>query len=102
MQFEGSALTAILTSQYETVSIHNRFGYAERDVQPMKALWFTEHGSWVGIGNRRRIRYLRPRTTLFRLSAGSQTTERVRNDWGVIIGAPRSGVCHRAGRESGC
>jgi hypothetical protein len=26
---------------------------------------------------------------------GSHTTERIRNDWGVIIGAPRSGLQHR-------
>ena len=43
---------------------------------------------FVGIGNRRRIRFLRPRTSTTILNAGSHTTQRLQDGAGVNIAHP--------------
>lgn len=42
----------------------------------------------VGIGNRRRIRFLRPRESRTVLNGGSQTTQRLKDPAGVNISHP--------------
>ena len=43
---------------------------------------------FIGVGNRRRIRFLRCRTRKFRLNAGSRTTERLKDGSGINISHP--------------
>jgi hypothetical protein len=43
---------------------------------------------FIGIGNRRRIRFLRSRTQKFPLNAGSHTTQRLKGEAGLNIAPP--------------
>jgi hypothetical protein len=43
---------------------------------------------FVGIGNRRRLRFLRSRTQQFALNAGSHTTQRLKGEGDVNIAHP--------------
>lgn len=43
---------------------------------------------FVGIGNRRRVRFLRRRTQVFAVNAGSHTTQRLKSDAGAHIAHP--------------
>ena len=43
---------------------------------------------YVGVGNRRRIRFIRPRSSQVILNAGSQTTQRLNDGFGRNIAHP--------------
>jgi hypothetical protein len=98
MQFEGEELRGILNQQSDLVAIHDRCGFPRGEaLEPLLAIKSVGLDLYVGVGNRRRIRYLRPLADAARppWRGGSHTTERIRNDWGVIIGAPNSGLQHK-------
>jgi serine/threonine-protein kinase len=59
----------------------------EQRYQTMDAL-ALDLDLFVGIGNRRRILFLRSRTKQFVLNAGSQTTQRLKGEAGVNIAYP--------------
>ncbi len=89
MQFEGDALAAILAQQVEAVDIHDQNCYSRGAIPAALALRMVESDIYFGVGNRRRIRYLRPCTKSGRdWCGGSQTTRRMKDTAGVIFSAP--------------
>lgn len=91
MQFSGQQLEAILSTQDEEVEVYDSEGFLRGQVRPRVAVRITCAGNYVGIGNRRRIRYLRPLNAVFdlrRLHDASRTTRRVRNDLDQLVGGP--------------
>jgi hypothetical protein len=89
MQFKGVELAAILESQAEPVGVFDDSGLFREDAEPAIALKIACDGQFVGIGHRKRIRYIRPASTRLGCSGGGQTTRRIVNDAGVIISAPK-------------
>ena len=99
MQFDGEDLRGMLNQQADLVAIHDRSGRPRGEaIEPLLAIKSMNLELYVGVGNRRRIRYLRPVADVARHQwcGGSHTTERRRDDWGVITGAPKSGLQHKA------
>jgi hypothetical protein len=97
MQFSGEQLSAILTQQNAEVAIYDGQGFFRGNVRASAAVRMIGEREFVGIGNKRRIRYLRPlwaASHLSDLNHASRTTCRIRNDGGVII-APRPYVEHK-------
>jgi hypothetical protein len=61
MRFEGDQLWAILTAQTEPVQVFNAYGRLETTYQdPRASLKVLSGGNYYGIGQRRRIRFIRP------------------------------------------
>ena len=61
MIFEGDRLWAILTAQTEPVQVLNAYGRLETTYQdPRAALRVLSGGNYYGIGQKRRIRFIRP------------------------------------------
>jgi hypothetical protein len=102
MQFEGAELTGILRRQTEAVQIHDRIGRTVDVQTPGAAVLTAATGTCVGVGNERRIRFLRPMTTSWGLNSGSQTTRPMRADGtgkyygsGQLLGNPHTLREHR-------
>lgn len=95
MRLEGDALRRILEQQAQPVAIYDARGSVLGELSPARALQYI--GSHFGVGNRIRVRHLRPCIEVARRAwrGGSNTMERIRNEWGVVIGAPKSGLQHR-------
>ena len=90
MQFEGHDLCAKLEAQPEPVDVYLPNGAKAAKVPARDTLVLAKSGAYVGVGNVGRVRYLRPLAGLVSASSvhnGSRTTQRIRNDAGVIIAA---------------
>ena len=89
MQLEGERLLSILKASCgAAVDVHNAEGRLLGSVPLKIALELATSGQYVGVGNRRRIRYLRPLTRVYSLNRGSQTTVRMRDRSGQTMGGP--------------
>ena len=91
MQFAGGQLATILNAQNQEVEVYDSEGFLRGEVRPQIAVRIASRGNYVGVGNRRRIRYLRPLDGVFdirRLHDASRTTRRVKNDRGQLISGP--------------
>ena len=89
MQFDGDALAGILAQQKQDVALRDANGYTCGDIPAALALRMVEHDLYFGIGNRRRIRYLRPCAQSRRdWCGGSHTTRRMKDASGVVFSAP--------------
>ena len=60
MQFDGTVLEQVLAGQREEVGVYDCDSFLRGLVQPWQALDMARGGRYVGIGNRRRIRVIRP------------------------------------------
>ena len=87
MYFDGQELRAILGTTDNEIELHNQHGRFQRTVSSEEAL-ALDLDLFVGIGNRRRIRFLRLRTQTFALNAGSHTTRRPKNAARKYIAQP--------------
>lgn len=87
MLFESLELREIIGRTPNEIELRNAYGRCCRILSSAEALALDLDLFW-GIGNLRRIRFLRPRTQKFVLNAGSQTTQRLKGDAGVDIGHP--------------
>lgn len=100
MRFEGEELLAILRNQKQAVQLCDAAGAPFVVVAPAIVCSFVEGlraDGFFGVGNKKRIRYVQaksPRVWGTGWRGGSHTTQRIRNDWGVIISPPRH-VEHR-------
>jgi hypothetical protein len=81
MLFEGDALRDLLLRTEVPVPLHNQYGRCCKVISSVEAL-ALDLDLFVGIGNRRRVRFLRLRTQRAVLNAGSRTTKRLRNESG--------------------
>jgi hypothetical protein len=87
MLFDGPELRTILATTPNQIELRNEYGHCHRVLSGEEAL-ALDLDLFVGIGNRRRIRFLRLRTQKFALNAGSRTTQRPKNAAGKHIAHP--------------
>jgi hypothetical protein len=87
MFIEGQELREIIRRTTNVIEVKNEFGRVARRLSSAEAL-ALDLDLFVGIGNLRRIRFLRRRTQKFTLNAGSRTTQRLRGEAGVNIAHP--------------
>ncbi len=86
MEFSGPQLSAILERQAPAVAVFNLAGVCTGEVAPGMAAKIATEGRYVGIGHKKRIRYIRPAQC--GLWHGHRTTERLRGEGGQIIAPP--------------
>jgi hypothetical protein len=87
MLFDGPELQEVLGRSGDEIELRNEYGRRTRILSRDEAL-ALDPGLFVGIGNRRRIRFLRPLTHRWALNAGSRTTQRLTDGQGVYIAHP--------------
>lgn len=89
MLFDGQELREVLVLSGDRIEIRNEYGRCHRAVSGGEALALDlDLDLFVGIGNRRRIRFLRPRTQRSAINAGSRTTQRLKGAGGINIAHP--------------
>jgi hypothetical protein len=89
MQFEGKALLKALRSQLVSrIEIRSYSGRLRGEISITAAIKIAAGGGFVGVGNRRRIRYLRPLTMHYARSSGSLFTRRLDDGFGRKIAPP--------------
>jgi hypothetical protein len=87
MLFDGQELREIIGRTQNAIELRNEHGRCCRILSGAEAL-ALDLDLFVGIGNRRRIRFLRWRTQKFGLNAGSHTTQQLKDEAGVNIAHP--------------
>ena len=87
MLFEGQQLRELIARTPNEIELRNTYGRCYRTVSSDEALTLNLD-LFIGIGNLRRIRFLRCRTRKFSLNAGSHTTQRLQGDGGINIAHP--------------
>ena len=87
MLFEGQELRELIARTPNEIELRNRHGRCCRILSKADAL-ALDLDLFVGIGNRRRILFLRSRTQNFALNSGSHTTQRLKGEGGLNIAHP--------------
>jgi hypothetical protein len=87
MLFTGPELSDVLGRTSNEIELRNQYGRCCRVISRDEAL-ALDPDLFVGIGNIRRIRFLRPRVSSTVLNAGSHTTQRMKGGSGVNITHP--------------
>jgi hypothetical protein len=87
MLFTEQELRDIIGRTPNEIELQNEHGRCCRFLSTAEAL-ALDLDLFVGIGNRRRIRFLRSRTQKFAVTAGSHTTQRLKGEAGVNIAHP--------------
>jgi hypothetical protein len=87
MLFDCQDLRTVLGTTQNAIELRNEQGRCHRIVSRDEAL-ALDLNLFIGIGNRRRIRFLRLRTQSFALNAGSRTTQRLKDASGTNIAHP--------------
>jgi len=87
MLFDGVELRQLILITPNVIELRNEYGRCCRILSRADAL-SLDLDLFVGIGNRRRIRFLRWRTQKFELTIGSRTTHRLKGESGVNIAHP--------------
>jgi hypothetical protein len=87
MMFEGRELRDLINRTSSEIELLDAYGRCYQLVSRTAAL-ALDLDQWIGIGNRRRIRFLRPRTKTFSLNAGSRTTRRLKGPGELNIAHP--------------
>src|ERR1700678_125888 len=99
MLFTGQELSDMLGGSGNDIELRNQYGRCCRMLSRSEAL-ALDLNLYVGIGNLRRLRFLRPRESNPVLNAGSHTTQRMNDGFGVNIAHPLIKE-HRAVRGTG-
>lgn len=87
MFFDGQELREIVGRTLNVIELRNEHGRCCRILSSAEAL-ALDLDLFVGIGNRRRIRFLRWRIRKFVVNAGSRTTQRLKGESGVNFAHP--------------
>ena len=87
MLFEGQELREVIDRTPNDIEFRNAHGRCCRILSRAEAL-ALDLDLFIGIGNRRRIKFLRSRTRQFALNAGSHTTQRLKGEAEVNIAHP--------------
>ncbi len=87
MKFYGAELREMVAHTTSTIELQNEYGRLCTTLSSAQALKL-DLDVFEGIGNLKRIRFLRPRTENFELHAGSRTTRRLKGKAGVHIAHP--------------
>lgn len=88
MLFDGQELREIIARTPNEIELRNEYGRCRRILSRADAL-ALDLDLFIGVGNRRRIRFLRSRTQQFALNAGSHTTQRLKGEADVNIAHPK-------------
>jgi hypothetical protein len=97
MLFDRQELRDIIARTPDAIELRNEHGRCCRVLSTAEAL-MLDLDLFVGIGNHRRVRFLRSRTQTFQLNSGSHTTQRMRGEAEVNIAHPLVRE-HRVGRS---
>jgi hypothetical protein len=87
MLFDGQELRNVLAGSSNEIELRNEHGRCCRLLSRDEAL-ALDLDQFIGIGNIRRIRFMRPRASTATLNAGSRTTQRLRDNGGKQIAHP--------------
>jgi hypothetical protein len=87
MIFQDLELRELISRTGNDIELRNEHGRLCRTLSAADAL-DLDLDLFVGIGNRRRIRFLRPRTQAVALNGGSRTTGRLKSEAGQNIAHP--------------
>jgi hypothetical protein len=87
MLFDGQELRAVLNKTENEIELRNEHGRCHRMISRDEALAF-DLDLFIGVGNRRRIRFLRLRSRTYSLNAGSRNTLRLKDSRGLNIAHP--------------
>jgi hypothetical protein len=87
MVFTGAKLSDILAHSDNEIELRNEYGRRCRVISRDEAL-ALDTDLFVGVGNLRRIRFLRAVVVRAALNAGSQTTQRLKDRSGMNIAHP--------------
>ena len=87
MLFDGQELREIVGRTLNVIELRNEHGRCCRILSSAEAL-ALDLDLFVGTGNRRRIRFLRWRTSKFVVNAGSRTAQRLKGESGVNLAHP--------------
>ena len=87
MLFDGLELRDIIDRTPDVIELRNEYGRCCRILSSAEAL-ALDLDLFVGVGNRRRIRFLRWRTRRYTLNAGSHTTKRLKGEAEMNIAHP--------------
>ena len=87
MVFEGQELREVIAPTSNEIELHNTHGRCYRTLSSGEALEL-DLDLFIGIGNLRRIRFLRSRTQKFPLNTGSHTTQRLKGEGEINIAHP--------------
>ena len=87
MLFEGQQLRDLIARTPNEIELRNTHGRCYRTLSTVEAL-ALDLDLFIGVGNLRRIRFLRSRTQKFPLNAGSHTTQRLKGDGEINIAHP--------------
>jgi hypothetical protein len=87
MLFEGQELRELIARTPNEIELRNAHGRCCRMLSSVEAL-ALDLDLFIGIGNLRRIRFLRSRTQKFPLNTGRHTTQRLKGEGGINIAHP--------------
>ena len=87
MLYDGQQLREMVGRTPNMIELRNVYGRCCRILSSDEAL-DLDLDLFVGIGNRRRIKFLRGRTQRFELNAGSYTTQRLKGESGANLAHP--------------
>jgi hypothetical protein len=88
MILTGPELNEVLARTENDMELRNEYGRCLRTITRKEAL-ALDLNLFVGIGNTRRIRFLRLRTQRWSLNLGSKHTRRVKNEAGKVVAHPQ-------------
>jgi hypothetical protein len=87
MILDGAELLEVLKRTSNAIELRNENGWRYRTISAEEALQL-DLDLFVGIGNLRRIRFLRRRHQKFTINAGSRTTQRLKGEAARNIAHP--------------
>ncbi len=88
MIFTRDKLISILSHQLKAVDVHNRHRVTVETLSPAQALEYAQTGCFEGVGNKSRIRFLRPKDSAEVGVLLWHTTRRIRNEEGKLLPDP--------------
>jgi len=87
MLFEGQQLRELIARTPNEIELRNAHGRCCRTLSSVQAL-ALDLDLFIGIGNLRRIRFLRSRAQKFAVNTGSRTTQRLKGEAGINSANP--------------
>ena len=96
MQFEGAELVKLVLQTATLIEVRDGRGNLRGSLDQKAAAQLAKGGDYAGVGNRRRIRHLRPLSSVVRTQA-SQTVRREK----VTVTAPRRLLLDKTFTQSG-
>ncbi len=87
MLFDGQELRDVISRTLNEIELRNEYGRCHRVLTSGEAL-NLDLNLFIGVGNRRRIRFIRSRTQKFAVNAGSRTTQRLKGEAEINIAHP--------------